>query len=90
MGAIFHMPTAGPFESDIHQGHSQLRQGVEGFGVVTDYLVIEMGWVILNIVSKFLGNSCVPLVYAQFWRCVLSKNSFKLPLYNFISRLHSH
>ena len=26
---------------------------VEGFGVITDYLVIEMGWVILNIVSKF-------------------------------------
>ena len=29
--------------------------GVEGFGVVTDYLVIEMGWVILNIVSKRPG-----------------------------------
>ncbi|CAE7524508.1 hisS, partial [Symbiodinium natans] len=26
---------------------------VEGFGVVTDYLVIELGWVVLNIVSKF-------------------------------------
>jgi len=26
---------------------------VEGFGVVTDHLVIELGWVILNIVSKF-------------------------------------
>ncbi|CAE7573760.1 hisS [Symbiodinium sp. CCMP2592] len=26
---------------------------VEGWGVITDYLVIEMGWVVLNIVSKF-------------------------------------
>jgi len=26
---------------------------VEGFGVITDYLVIEMGWVALNIISKF-------------------------------------
>lgn len=26
---------------------------IEGFGVITDYLIIEMGWVILNIVSKF-------------------------------------
>ncbi|CAK9108915.1 Histidine--tRNA ligase (Fragment) [Durusdinium trenchii] len=26
---------------------------IEGFGVITDYLVIEMGWVALNIVSKF-------------------------------------
>eukprot|EP00435_Cladocopium_sp_Y103_P072350 s227_g40.t1 len=25
---------------------------IEGFGVITDYLIIEMGWVILNIVSK--------------------------------------
>ena len=27
---------------------------IEGFGLITDYLVIEMGWVILNIVSKRL------------------------------------
>ncbi|CAE7446588.1 hisS, partial [Symbiodinium sp. KB8] len=26
---------------------------VEGWGIITDYLVIEMGWVVLNIVSKF-------------------------------------
>lgn len=26
---------------------------IEGFGVITDYLIIEMGWVVLNIVSKF-------------------------------------
>mmetsp|Transcript_75776 Transcript_75776/g.181173 ORF Transcript_75776/g.181173 Transcript_75776/m.181173 type:complete len:901 (+) Transcript_75776:78-2780(+) len=26
---------------------------VEGFGVITDPLIIELGWVILNIVSKF-------------------------------------
>lgn len=26
---------------------------IEGFGVITDYLVIEMGWVALNIISKF-------------------------------------
>ena len=25
--------------------------GIEGFGVITDYLVIEMGWVALNIAS---------------------------------------
>ncbi|CAE7212978.1 hisS [Symbiodinium pilosum] len=27
---------------------------VEGFGLVTDGFIIEMGWVVLNIVSKFL------------------------------------
>lgn len=26
---------------------------IEGFGVITDYLIIEMGWVVLNIISKF-------------------------------------
>jgi len=30
---------------------------VEGFGVINDALVIEMGWVILNIVSKRLGKT---------------------------------
>lgn len=28
---------------------------IEGFGVITDYLIIEMGWVVLNIISKFLS-----------------------------------
>ena len=56
--------------------------GVEGFGVITDYLVIEMGWVILNIVSKFLS--------ANYWQDQAARCRFLQRLTHFVCLKHIH